>query len=357
MSCTKAYYSQKLDEIIAKSDKYIRTSSGKTQLYFTPNPEKSFRRSNTDYFLFGRHKHIIQIETPKSTGEPLGKLSFVGKNYLEVDTPYLLNNGDGLSFITRENELEGFRVNRVEDKKIFPHIMPDIQIGTQLYRNYDKAFDQELQTKTAERKIAVDMLFQEEVNGFRLTLKDEDGHIIEQFFEYEKQLAKQADKAVESIENQLSKTGQTIFKVHNITIDLKEMWFFPASVLNDWRRKSLDALSATRIQNYEHELAIEKTHPPFPDKSLSYTGNVTNNLAREFYERCGVEEIAPGFEIKAEAGVPLMFTKHCIKYEMGWCDRYGGHSEHPEPLHLHYKDQAFELSFDCKNCQMLIKSH
>jgi putative protease len=97
--------------------------------------------------------------------------------------------------------------------------------------------------------------------------------------------------------------------------------------------------------------------PQYPFQQLSYTGNVTNRLARQFYEACGVTEIAPGFEIKAEKGVPLMFTKHCIKYEMGWCPREGGKSPFPEPYYLQQKDQRFELKFDCVKCEMLVASN
>lgn len=131
---------------------------------------------------------------------------------------------------------------------------------------------------------------------------------------------------------------------------------FPASVLNEWRRTCIATLTENRKQNYVRELPRKRDYPPFPAKTLDYTGNVTNHLAKQFYESCGVGEIAPGFEVKAQEGVPLMFTKHCIKYEMGWCERYGGKTEHPEPLYIHHKNQHFELRFDCKKCEMEVKS-
>jgi putative protease len=58
--------------------------------------------------------------------------------------------------------------------------------------------------------------------------------------------------------------------------------------------------------------------------------------------------------VKAQEGVPVMFTKHCIKYEMGWCPREGFKDKIEEPLYLKNNDQRYELRFDCKKCEMQI---
>src|ERR1035437_1229160 len=109
-----AYYRRKLDAILDGSTRYRRASAGRTTILFEPNPEKSFRRSNTDYFLHGRKPDIAQLETPKSLGEPIGKVTYIGRNFFEMQNGTLLNNGDGLCFINKHGDLTGFRVNRVE---------------------------------------------------------------------------------------------------------------------------------------------------------------------------------------------------------------------------------------------------
>lgn len=221
-----AFYSQKLNEIISKSDKYERASSGKTRLFFTPNPEKSFRRSQTSYFFNGRQKTIIQRETPKSTGEPIGEVIGIGANYLEIETDKEIHNGDGLSFINGKGELAGFRVNKIDEKKIYPFVLPEISLGTMLNRNFDQVFDQMLHTKTAERKIGLSLVFVEINNGFKIILKDEDGVVSENIFEYEKQLARQPEQVCKNIHTQLSKTGHSVFEINNIDIKIEQMWFF-----------------------------------------------------------------------------------------------------------------------------------
>lgn len=349
-----AYYRRKIDDILNSSgkDKYLRASSGNTAFYFTPDPAKTFRRSFTDYFLYDRRKGITCPETPKSTGEIAGVVKGTGKNYLEVEAIIALHNGDGLSYVNPKGELEGFRVNRVEYNKIFPFELPDIKPGTKLFKNYDYAFDQMLKGKTSERKIGVQMRFDEVKDGFLLSLEDEDGVQIKNHFVYEKQLARQPEKVYDNVQTQLSKSGQTIFSVQELVVNLLKPWFFPVSVLNEWRRKAFEELDAVRLQVYKRDLPVTRQYPVYPSKQLGYTGNVTNRLAKQFYEACGVTEIAPGFEIKAPQGVTLMFMKHCIKYEMGWCPREGGKSLFPEPWFLLHKDLRFKLQFDCKQCEM-----
>ena len=101
---------------------------------------------------------MIQPDTPKSIGEPIGRVARIGKNFLETDSKKTLANGDGLCYIRPQEQqpakrFGGFQVNSVEGRHIIPAQMPDIAIGTMLYRNYDRLFDKQLQQKTAERKL------------------------------------------------------------------------------------------------------------------------------------------------------------------------------------------------------------
>ena len=95
-------------------------------------------------------------------------------------------------------------------------------------------------------------------------------------------------------------------------------------------------------------------HIVFPEKKLTYLGNVTNEKAVEFYNQYGVEEVMHGFEVKADLDVPLMFCKHCIKYSLGWCPKEGYKATFKEPLYITYKDQQFQLDFDCRKCEMMV---
>ena len=349
-----AYYRKKLDAIIESDAGLQRSSAGKTRFFFEPNPEKGFRRGSTDYFLHGRHRGIFQPDTPKSMGEPIGKVTYTGRNFFEMKNYEQLNNGDGLCFINSQGELTGFRVNKVEGKQIFPANMPRLETGVFIYRNQDQAFDKILKGKTSERKVAVDICFNETKSGFEIQLTDEDGISTTVHFEFEKQTAQKPENVSDNIKNQLSKSGNTIFEVRNIDINIQSMWFFPASTLGDWRRQAIEQLIVVRENSYVRELPKIPEKTDFPAKELTYTGNVTNRLAEKFYRESGVEKIEFGFEVKAPENVPLMYTKHCIKYEMGWCPREGNQPDFKEPLFLRNNDQSYQLRFDCKKCEMQI---
>jgi len=349
-----SFYRKKLDVIMDGSTRFERASAGRTIFFFEPNPEKSFRRGNTDYFLHGRKADIVQQDTPKSLGEPIGKVTYIGRNFFEVHNGNLLNNGDGLCFINKHGDLTGFRVNRVERKQIFPAEMPKITDGVMLYRNQDQAFDKILKGKTSERKIALQVAFKETSLGFSIQLTDEEGISIIFESACDKQPAQKPHAVNDNIKNQLSKLGNTIYETSDIKIEISSPWFFPASQLSEWRRLAVEKLDEARAADYVREPKHEAKPATFSTQQLSYLGNVTNKLSEDFYQEHGVEEVMPGFEVKAEEGVPLMFCKHCIKYSMGWCPKEGYKATFKEPLYLRNNDQVYQLTFDCKACEMRI---
>ena len=233
--------------------------------------------------------------------------------------------------------------------------MPVIERNTVVYRNQDHEFDKMLAGKTSERKIGVKMLFSETPTGFSIRLTDEEGIEVKVDFPAVKEPAKNAERANQTIESQLSKLGTTIYEADQVEISTSSAWFLQASQLNEWRRQVVDLLEETREKAY-----VTRTRKPaakdivFPEKKLTYLGNVTNKQAGEFYKQFGVEKVMPGFEVKADLDVPLMFCKHCIKYSLGWCPKEGYKATFKEPLYITYKDQQFQLDFDCKKCEMMV---
>ena len=351
-----AYYRKKLDAILEKRSDIKKSSQGTITFFFEPNPDKSFRRSATDYFLNGRHRDISQPETPKSVGEEIGIITYVSAQYIEIKTEKDIHNGDGLCFFAKDGTLSGFRVNRVEGKKIFPAEMPVTERNILLYRNQDHEFDKILAGKTSERKIGVDIRFSENSDGFSIQITDEEGISDGCEFESEKQPANNAERALQAVESQLTKLGNTIYTARNVDISVSAPRFLPASALNEWRRKTIELLDEKRLKAYiTRKRKPANTEAVFPEKKLTYLGNVTNERAREFYLQHGVEEIMPGFEVIAEPDVPLMFCKHCIKYSLGWCPKEGYRATFREPLYITYKNQQFQLEFDCRKCEMMVK--
>ncbi len=352
-----AYYRQKLDALFKRRKEYVRASSGSVKLAFRPQLDKSFSRGFTDYFAHGRNPGIFSFNTPKSLGEEVGTVKEIRGNYLTVAGVKAFSNGDGLCYLDAQGRLQGFRVNRVENNKLFPQEMPRIKPKTVLYRNFDQEFDRIMQKKSAERKLAVDVSLAENNFGFTLTMCDEDGNSVSMALSKNKELARTPQH--DNLINQLGKLGNTPFVPRNIEVDLSENWFIPSSELAELRRATVEKLLSLRRINYHRELwRMPETEHPYPQKELTYLGNVMNKEAAAFYQKHGVEKIAPAFEVEHPEGAALMFCKHCLRYSMGWCPvHHKVKSPYREPYYLVSGDgKKFRLQFDCKNCQMKVYS-
>lgn len=350
-----AAYRQKLDAIFARRPEYRRASSGTSRYEFKPQLDKSFSRGFTHYFLHGRDKDIFSFDTPKSLGEEMGTVKELRGNYLTVAGLKSFHNGDGVCYMDEQGRLQGFRVNRVDGNKLYPQEMPRVKPRTLLYRNYDQEFERVLGRKSAERKLAVDLLLSDNEFGFSLTLTDEDNNRVSLTLPREKELARTPQ--TDNLKTQLAKLGNTPFEAREVTVSFAQNWFLPASVLADFRRQAVDQLLTARKINYRREMAVWKpTQHAFPQTTLSYLGNVMNTRAASFYHDHGVQRIAMAYEKEPVEEAVLMFCKHCIRYSMGWCPvHHRVRSPYQEPYYLLSNDgKRFRLDFDCKYCQMKV---
>ena len=222
-----AYYREKLDAFSSQQSVISRS--------FTPNPEKTFHRGATDYFLHGRTRPMACWATPKSTGEYIGEVLEIHGNTLRVRLKegVTLHNGDGLTIGS-----EGFNVNGVEGNlvKINKAISCQPLAVSPLYRNLDVEFTKSLHS---ERRIPVDVTFRETADGFELSYKAfPSGRVWVGSFAFAKEPAKNAEKAMDTIRTQLTKLGDTPYVAREVHIE-SQPYFIPISVLNEWRRTTI----------------------------------------------------------------------------------------------------------------------
>ena len=357
-----AHYRQLLDEILHDAPELAKSSHGHCAYTFSPQPEKTFNRSATDYFANGRQADIGAFDTPKFSGEALGKVSKVGHDYIEIDTEVQLHNGDGICFFDVHKELVGLRVNTVVGNKLYPNEMPhDIRRGMATYRNRDHAFMRLLEKDSAQRKIALMMEFAQTDAGFALTVTDEAGFTATVHCSVEKQIADNIEKSQASLHENLAKLGSTDFVAEAIALKTTQPWFVPASIVNALRRDAIEQLQDARDCGYERPALRAKTQPLviYPEDTLSYLANVYNKKARQFYEKHGVKMIAAAYEANKELDeVPLMITKHCLRFSHGLCPKEAKGvigvqgTVTAEPMTLINGNDRFTLKFDCKPCEM-----
>ncbi|MBR6561198.1 MAG: U32 family peptidase, partial [Alistipes sp.] len=357
-----AYYRQAIDAVLARRPEYQRASQGISTYTFTPQLDKSFNRGFTDYFLTGRSE-VYSFATPKAMGEPVGQVKEVGRGYITVASGKAFHNGDGLCFIDTQGQLQGFRVNRVEGERLYPKEMPrGFSARTPLFRNYDQDFERLLARPSADRRIPVDICLRDISFGFSLSLTDEEGRRVTVNFTRDKELARTEQRV--GIEAQLSKLGGTILMAKNVVVDFTDNWFIPSSVVADMRRAGVEAfVRASKVRIEDGKCSVNRARRDANSEflamnpRLSYLANVANRRAASFYQKRGVNDVAPAFELSAPRGATLMFCRHCLRYAMGWCMHRGGKpSPYREPYTLVSADgKRFALTFDCKQCMMMVK--
>lgn len=342
-----AYYRNKIDSFIAASpDKYVRSSFGKSDIHFTPDPYKSFNRGFTSYFLNSRHpkEKLASILTPKSLGEPLAKDQLPG-------------NGDGLSFFSPfDKSYQGFRVNKVVDGRIIPARPIKIPKGVKLYRTYDNQWEKLMSRRdTADRKIEVDI----ELFDNRVEAHDERGCRVSLAYQTEILKAKSEFNPRKFFE----KTGTTIYTLRNFESHLPPESFIPASVLTDLRRKLLAALDDTNKATYPFTYRRkEDKNAIYPTVNLDYHENVSNKLAASFYRDHGVMLIEPSVELSNRDKEDykyirlIMTCRYCILRQLGKCLKET-ESDLSFPLYLVLGDRRrLPLKFDCGRCEMKVYS-
>lgn len=347
-----AYYRHKLDAIIEHNSSFERSSSGYSTIPFEPDPERTFNRGYTSYFVDGKDNNLASTDTPKSKGKYLGTVSHIDRKGFTVDTHETIITGDGICFFDEDGELVGMSVNRVDGDTMLTSETKGIKIGADVYRNYDRAFEVELK-KECERKIRVNISVDETKTGLRVTAVDESGVTIVNNFDFEKTIAESGTKATETIKKQFLKSGETIFDVVDVKINFKQPLFFPVKIINDLRRTVLEMLEKERTAKYKREkFEVRSSKFNKVEKKLDYKMNVINKFSEKFYKELGAEEIEEGFELQKDfSGKTLMTCKYCIKDELGYCPR-NTDEKLDEPLYLSNGGKKYKLVFNCKDCQM-----
>ena len=372
-----AYYRQQLDEILLERPELARSSSGFTEHFFVPNPDKTFHRGSTDYFVSDRKIDIGAFDSPKFVGLPVGEILGIGKNDISVQTTEPLSNGDGLNVLYKR-EVVGFRANTVQlvceyeqdeqmirQYRVVPNDMraelKELRPPYPLNRNMDHNWQQALQKKSAERRVSLSWQVQLDEQNLTLTATSEEGISakVEQSGPFT--LATDAEKAQTQIKDILSQLGTTLYHAQAVEVDAEQAWFVPNSQLKALRREAIEALTVARVAAHPKGFRKPVSDPPpvYPESHLTFLANVYNEKARAFYHRDGVQLIDAAYEAHEEAGdVPVMITKHCLRFSFNLCPKQAkgvtGVRTKVSDMQLIHGDEVLTLKFDCKPCEMHI---
>ena len=356
-----AYYRRLLDGILEQRPEYQPLSSGKTTLFFNPDPERTFSRRYTDYFLNERQP-MASFYTQKSIGKKVAKVLKVESSAIVADIYEPLSAGDGLcAYDAQTGEMTGFFVNRVEGKSIFPNTTPSLKPGMELWRNHDVQFEKIFKGKSAERKVDVSLTFSDTPDGFMLHAVDSDGCEAKVLETCNKTVANNPEKVCETICAQLSKLGGTPFNAVRVDLEAFHPSFIPVSVVNQMRRDVVQQLIEERIKHFRPTPSerIDSKDIVYNCGPTDFRLNIVNSKAEQFYRRHGVTNIEYGVEQTHDYDhKPLMTTKYCLRYELGQCLKRKCNQQvapdYKSDLYLENNGRRLQLRFDCTRCEMEI---
>jgi len=370
-----AYYRQRLDDVLEDRPDLARASSGRTAHFFLPDPEKTFHRGSTDYFVNDRKVDIGAFDTPTFTGLPVGVVEKAGKRDLQVVTHEPLSNGDGLNVLIKR-EVVGFRANIAEPKgefeedgekryryRVEPNEMPaglhQLRPNHPLNRNLDHNWQQALLKTSSERRIGLTWAARLREAQLEVTATSEEGISASVTLPGPFGVANKPEQALDTLRDLLGQLGTTEYHATDIQLDAPQAFFIPNSQLKALRREVIEALTAARVAAHPRGGRKAETTPPpvYPDAHLSFLANVYNQKARDFYHRHGVKLIDAAFEAHEETGeVPVMITKHCLRFSFNLCPKQAkgvtGVKTKVAPMQLIHGDEVLTLKFDCKPCEM-----
>lgn len=345
-----SYYRRKIDEAIASRPECQRASVGRSEIEFDPDPKKSFTRDGGEYMFAGKRAGVASFLTPKAVGEYVGCVATTSKRDFRLVGKVALNAGDGICVITPEG-IVGTNVNRVEGNTIEPNRMEGIKAGMEVYRNYDHRFTQAVERSRTRRAVEVKCSLILSAEGISATYTDEEGLSVSVARSMALDGSKSVDKMRAVAEEQMAKSGDSIFRV--VSVDVKGAeWFATAKMLAEVRREALSMLAAKRMtRTMEHDIRTDSGEARFPVQRLGAEYNVVNSLSRRFYLKHGVEHIIDGLDLWATTlGERVMESSYCLRREIGECLKKG--TKLRERLYIEHGRHRYCLDFDCAKCRM-----
>ncbi len=361
-----AAYSEALNRLVeANPDRYKRASAGVVITDFRPDVSKSFNRGFTPYFLKDIQPakgQLASMLTPKHVGEAVGRVVSAGKRSIVLSEASVLNNGDGLGFFDKQGKFIGFRANRVEGKTVY--LLNDIEAipskGTVIYRNFDKAFADRLESSRSRRVVPIQASLNATQRGVSLTLRDVERNcgvtvMLDGPFDTARTPQLDARRRV------FEKTGDTIYVVTKVEDNVGSSVFIPASALTDLRRRAIAALDNNAKATYPLTLRRKGVGDAvvFYRKKLDMHDNVANRLSAAFYAKHGATVAEPALEVasddKRSDEIRIMTSRYCLRRELGACLKTPAGKTFKEPLTLVPIDgttRPMRLDFDCANCRM-----
>lgn len=233
--------------------------------------ERLFNRGFTKGFLgedFG--VDIVSSDKPNNRGFYLGTIEKLEKNKIYFKTNSEINLGDELLVRDKENEERVIILSmEVRNKKVEKVNEGDFVVitlkvkkikGSEVYKIFDKELNEKLRNISKEKeenKAIVDGSIHMKVGEYPKLILKYKGYKVE--YVGENRIEKSLNKPVTEnmIYDQLSKLGNTPFKLGELNINLEEQSFLSLKDLNKLRREGIEKLEKTICKDKKENPRLE----------------------------------------------------------------------------------------------------
>lgn len=365
-------YRETIDSIVDESGgKYRRASIGKVEGGFTPDIANTFNRGYTDYFLHGRNPAMNSGLFAKAVGEYIGTVGSIVQSGRESTTFRIASpsgariaNGDGLCIVSANGEITGARADIAGNDTVTSNSGLKIRPGMEVYRNYNRLFEKELENNMPERLIGIYVSFMESgpateegKKPYTVTATAEDGTSFSTTIDAD--TARNTETAIKGLRDSFSKKSG-IYRFSLQEFPSENPPFMPASRTNALRNEIAATIDRMRTEKPEPSAEQSVTSIPFdridrskvilPERRIRL--NCSNSLSEKLYRSIGITPDT-AYELKPSEDMELMRCKYCIRHELGLCPKLKK-GEKATPLYLVNNSRKLKLSFDCARCEMTV---
>lgn len=221
---------------------------------------KLFNRGFTKGFLLNeKNNELVNQYRPNHQGIEIGQIVKSNNNLVTIKLLDILRVQDGIRILMNDDDI-GLTIEKMfikGNKTIiaFKNDIIDIPLNEKICEgskvllttdnNQIKNIAEEI--KLSKRKININMNVYFNIGkNIRISISD-GANNIDYIYEYKIERSKNAPTSKEKIEQQLLKTGNTIYNINNLKIDMDENIFIPIKIINEARRKVLEQLNEKRL--------------------------------------------------------------------------------------------------------------
>ena len=264
-----ASYRKALDHILYGAEKHTLADENAMAQVFS--------RGYIPFYFDGQknHTHVVQGEFPKTRGLEIGKVIFSSERKSRIKLIAPLTIGDGIVMAIGTKEAGGIELggnlNKMWLKNIearfadigdevdvpFGPIAKDARVWKTNDPKLNKKARESFENPKLQKKIAVTLILEGKI-GEKLVLTISDKFGSKHTLSSETLISEAHSQAMtyEKLFDQLSRMGNTIFKLGQLTNHLADNIIFPISELNQLRRTLLDEFYTIRIEDRKNNYTV-----------------------------------------------------------------------------------------------------